>query len=212
MIFAAGFGTRMGTLTRDVPKPMLPLGGRPMVDQTIDLLREAGVARIIANTHYLPDAIRPYLERRGVAVCHEEVILDTGGGLRAALPALDCDPVLTMNPDALWQGPNPVRALTEAWRDEMQALLLLVPAPEGETGDFSLESGEIRRKGPYRYTGAQILRTGRLHEIDGPVFSLNRYWDLLLASGPVHGLLYEGHWRDIGTAEGLAEASRRLGA
>ena len=113
MIFAAGFGTRMGALTRTIPKPMVPLGGRPMIAHAIDLLRDAGIEKIIANTHYLPDQIEPYLKDQGVKVLRETPdILDTGGGLRAALPLLGADPVVTINPDALWLGPNPIRLVS----------------------------------------------------------------------------------------------------
>lgn len=211
MIFAAGFGTRMGDLTRTTPKPMLPLAGRPMIDYAIDLLKDAGIARIVANTHYLPQAITPHLEDLDVTVLHEDPILETGGGLRNARDALASDPVITINPDAAWSGPNPVTQLQDAWRDDMQALLLLVPSPEGaEDDDFSLESGQIRRSGPYRYTGLQILRTHRLNEISDQSFSLNAYWNLLAESGLLHGVVYGGEWCDIGSPKGLERAERLL--
>lgn len=213
MIFAAGFGTRMGGLTENTPKPMLPLQGRPMVDHAIDILQDAGVKRLVANTHYLPDQITPHLKQRGVQVRHEDPILETGGGLRAALPMLGTDPVITINPDAVWRGSNPVETILRAWQHQMQALLMLVPSPEGlEADNFSLEHGEIIRSGPYRYTGLQILRTDRLHEIEDNVFSLNRYWDLLAEAGPIHGVVYTGDWHDIGHAEGLVAAERLLGS
>ena len=211
MIFAAGLGTRMGALTEETPKPMLPLLGRPMVDYTIDHLRSAGMARVVANTHYLSDKIKPHLEQLGVTVLHEDPILETGGGLRAARDALASDPVVTINPDMVWIGPNPVSEITAAWRNEMQALLMLVPSPDGsETDNFSLEHGQISRSGFFRYTGLQIVRTDRLDEIPDQVFSLNAYWDLLAKTGPLHGTVYSGQWRDIGTAEGLRQAEKVL--
>ena len=215
MIFAAGFGTRMGDLTRDLPKPMLPLGGRPMIAHTIDLLRDAGINHIVANTHYLADQIEQYLKDQEVLV-HREMpdILDTGGGLRAALPILGDGPVITINPDALWQGPNPVLALLQAWSPKMRALLMLVPATGAVgatgTGDFSLEHGQIQRKGPFFYGGAQIITTDLLDQIEGSVFSLNAYWDLLAGIGPVHGIVHSGTWHDIGHPEGLAAAEESL--
>mgnify|MGYP001814520330 CR=1 FL=1 len=213
MIFAAGFGTRMGPLTQDRPKPMIPLAGRPMIDHAIDLVRDAGIQHIVANTHYLHDRIAPHLETLGLTVCHETPdILDTGGGLRAALPHLGDGPVVTLNPDAAWTGPNPVAQLLSHWRDEMQALLMLVPLDQArssrQTGDFSLCSGEIQRSGPYLYAGAQIIRTDRLHEIDLTSFSLNLYWDRLLAAGPVHAIDHPGQWCDIGHPDGLREAEQ----
>lgn len=208
MIFAAGFGTRMGELTRNIPKPMLRIGGRPMIDHAADLLQAAGVQRIVANTHYLPEKLEPHLADLGIVALRETTILETGGGLRAARRTLDCDPVITMNPDALWQGPNPVKVLSKAWSPEMSALLMLVPCENAKPGDFSLEHGRIQRKGPLLYSGLQIIRTGRLAEIQDDVFSLNRYWDHLMASGPIHGVVYSGRWTDIGTREALELANR----
>jgi MurNAc alpha-1-phosphate uridylyltransferase len=215
MIFAAGFGTRMGALTQSLPKPMVPLAGRPMIDHTTDLLRAAGVTKIVANTHYLRDKIEPHLRAKGIVLSPEDPdILDTGGGLKAALPKLNSDVVLTINPDAVWIGKNPVSALLDAWRPDMTALLMLVPLSRAdtirETGDFSLEHGEIRRQGPYLYTGAQIIRTNRLSELHDKTFSLNAYWDLLFKTGPLNGVVYQGAWCDIGTPEGLSAAERML--
>lgn len=215
MIFAAGLGTRMGNLTRYTPKPMLPLLDRPMIDYSVDLLRQAGVGRIVANTHYLHDRIAPHLQDLGVIVSREDPeILDTGGGLKAALSDLGPGPVVTLNPDAAWTGPNPVATLLEAWRPEMRALLLLVPLNAAHTvrdsGDFSLEQGKISRIGDYLYTGAQIIRTEGLSEISDRAFSLNRYWDRLALSGPLNGIVFQGQWCDIGHPEGLHHAERML--
>lgn len=216
MIFAAGFGTRMGALTRDTPKPMLPLAGRPMIDHAIRHLREAGVATVVANTHHLAHRIEPHLTAHGVTTLHEDPILETGGGLRAALPSLGSGAVITMNPDAAWVGVNPVSILCDAWRDDMQALLMLIPASEALgtswKGDFSLEQGEIVRGGPFIYTGLQMLRTDRLGEIEAEVFSLNAYWDLLAKGGALNGVVYPGAWCDIGTPDGLAAAEAALSA
>ena len=215
MIFAAGFGTRMGSLTQSIPKPMVRLSGRPMIDHSIDMLREAGIGQIVANTHYLREVIEPHLLAKGIDLSPEvPEILDTGGGLKAALSKLGGDVVLTINPDAAWSGTNPVKALLQAWRPEMTALLMLVPLSRAtstrDSGDFSLEHGEIRRNGDYLYTGAQIIRTDRLREISADAFSLNIYWDLLAETGPLHGALYDGAWCDIGTPDGLGAARRML--
>ncbi|MGR3514705.1 MAG: nucleotidyltransferase family protein [Paracoccaceae bacterium] len=202
MIFAAGFGTRMGDLTQDTPKPMLPVNGRPMIDHSIDLLRAAGIQRIVANTHYLPEALTAHLKTRDVQPVHETDILDTGGGLKAAQPLLGYGPVITMNPDAVWTGPNPVNRLLETWTPDMSGLLMLTDAGKSDD-DFSLEQGQIRRKGPFRYTGLQVIRTDLLRDMNCSVFSLNAYWDRLLSSHVLHGTLFPGTWTDIGTKEAL---------
>lgn len=206
MIFAAGFGTRMGPLTRDTPKPLLPVDGRPMIDHCIDLLRDAGVENIVANTHYLPEQLEAHLKTRGVAPIREDEILETGGGLKAALPLLGAEPVITMNPDALWFGQNPVKALLSAWTPDMTGLLMLAETG-GEDADFSLEHGRIQRKGSLRYTGLQIIRTERLKDIPDTVFSLNKYWDLILETEGLHGVRFDGRWIDIGTQDALRAAN-----
>lgn len=212
MIFAAGFGTRMGALTRDRPKPLLPLGGRPMIDHAIDLARAAGVERIVANAHYHAHQIEAHLEPLGIPVSHEEPeILDTGGGLRAALPLLGSGPVYTLNPDAAWTGRNPLVQLAAAWEpDRMGALLLLGEVP-GRGVDFAFgDDGRVRRGGPLTYLGAQIIDPRVLAEIPSGSFSLNSAWDILAERGLLFGTLHRGDWRDVGTPEGLAAAERML--
>ena len=181
-----------------------------MIDHAVDLLRNAGVERLLANTHYLPEKIGPHLRELGIATLHEDPILETGGGLRAARDKLGCNPVITINPDAIWQGPNPVQYMAEAWSPNMTALLMLVPTDGTRAGDFSLEHGKIRRNGPLLYTGLQIIRTDRLDDIEAPVFSLNLYWDHLMEIGPIHGIVYPGGWTDIGTREALEHANREM--
>lgn len=209
MIFAAGFGTRMGGLTATQPKPMLHLAGRPMIDHSIELLRAAGIRNIFANTHYLPDELETHLNALGVKTLREYPILETGGGLRAALPWIGPQPVITMNPDAAWDGPNPVEELLSCWKSEMTALLLLTESADTD-GDFDLKDGTIRRVGPYKYTGLQVVSTNRLDEVEETVFSLNLYWDLLMKAGPLHGLPYSGSWTDIGTRDALEAVNLRM--
>ena len=217
MIFAAGFGTRMGALTRDRPKPMVPLAGRPMIDRTLDLARDAGLTRIVANAHYHADQIADHLAPGGVTVVAEEPhILDTGGGLKAALPQIGPGPVFTINPDALWLGPNPLSVLRAAWQDgEMEALLLCVPPDRAKgrsgPGDFSVDGqGRVSRGGPFVYGGAQIIRTDALAGIGERVFSLNLLWDILGRRGTLFAAEYPGDWCDIGTPDGLALAETLL--
>lgn len=206
MIFAAGFGTRMGSLTKDTPKPLLQVHGRPMIDHCIDLLRDAGITHLVANTHYLPDALEAHLEKRGVITLREERILETGGGLKAALPFLQDGPIVTMNPDALWEGPNPVKLLGDAWQSNMKGLLSLCDCGR-QADDFSLEHGEIRRSGPFRFTGLQAICSDQLCEIGDQVFSLNQYWDLIMKTSSLNGVIYPGKWTDIGTEEALNAAN-----
>ncbi|MBP1805131.1 nucleotidyltransferase family protein [Rubellimicrobium aerolatum] len=216
MIFAAGLGTRMGALTADRPKPLIEVGGRPLIDQALAHARDAGADPVVVNVHYRADQLRAHLAPHAVRIADEtERLLETGGGLRAALPLLGPGPVWTLNSDAAWTGPNPLRALAGAWRPGMEALLLLIPRSRAlgyaGAGDFDLDAtGRLARGTGYVYTGAQILRTEGLAEIPDPVFSLNRLWDRAAARGRLHGLVHDGHWCDVGRPENLALAESLL--
>lgn len=230
MIFCAGFGTRMGALTRDRPKPLVELAGRTLLDRALDLAAGVGAGPVVVNTHYLGEQIARHLVGRpGIRLSEERgAILDTGGGLRAALPLLYPDPepdsgpgpVMTLNPDALWLGPNPLRLLADVWEPGRMDALLLVGRREGLPGrsggaDFTLDHGRIRRATGSEgvvYLGAQILRTEGLARIPEPVFSLNRLWDDMTRDGRAHALAYPGEWCDIGSPEGLAHAESMLKA
>lgn len=215
LIFAAGFGTRMGVLTKHRPKPMLTVHGRPMIDHTVDLLQEAGVTRIVANTHYLHSEIAPHLDALGVQISHEQQeILDTGGGLRRAADHLGSGPVITINPDAAWRGPNPAKVLMESWQPGMGALLLVVSEANAierkAPGDFSLSEGLLTRKGNFVYTGAQIIDPALTLQVPESAFSLNVVWDQLIIKNRLHGVVYNGDWCDIGHPEGLVAAENLL--
>lgn len=222
MVFAAGFGTRMGALTAHQPKPMIPVAGRPLIDHALGLGLAVGAGPMVVNTHYLADQIAHHLAGRPVVLSHEaEEILETGGGLRQALPHLGQGPVMTLNSDAVWTGLNPLRQLLDQWDPaQMDALLLLLPADQARgyrgTGDFVLDAeGRISRaKGAHgmAYLGAQILRPEGLHRIPQRVFSLNLLWDEMIAKGRAFGMVHQGGWCDVGRPEGIAEAEALLGA
>jgi N-acetyl-alpha-D-muramate 1-phosphate uridylyltransferase len=216
MLFAAGFGTRMGALTADRPKPLIPVAGRALIDHALDLARGAGIPRIVANLHYRGGMIRDHLAGQGIAFSDETAeILETGGGLRAALPLLGPGPVFTLNTDAVWTGQNPLTTLEKAWTPAMGALLLLAPVDRARghsgKGDFTLHpDGRITRGGPMVYLGAQIVNPAGLERIPDRVFSLNRHWDWLIAQGRAFGAVHQGLWCDVGRPEGIATAEAML--
>lgn len=222
MVFAAGFGTRMGALTADRPKPLIPVAGRPLIDHALDLGAGAGAGPVVVNTHYLADQIARHLADRPVILSPEpHEILETGGGLRQALPLLGQGPVMTLNSDAVWTGQNPLTQLLTQWDPErMDALLLLLPASRATgyrgTGDFLLDAegrlSRARGASGMAYLGAQILHCEGLHAIDRPVFSLNLLWDDMIARGRAFGMVHQGGWCDVGRPEGIAEAEALLGA
>jgi len=217
MLFAAGRGTRMAPLTDSLPKPLIRVAGRPLLDHALDLLRDAGLTRIVANTHYLAERIQPDLKARGVAWSHEPDLLETGGGMRKAVPLLGPGPVVTLNTDCVWNGPNPVTQLLAAWRPAtMDALLILVPPHHalGHTGagDFTRDGdGRLTRAPGLVYAGVQMIKTDRLYEIADAAFSLNRLWDMMAADGRLFGVPYTGRWCDVGRPESIALAEAMLG-
>lgn len=217
MIFAAGFGTRMQPLTRDRPKPLVEVAGRPMIDHAIALARNAGAQRIVANLHYKAEMLRDHLKGSGVRFVEEAPdILDTGGGLRHALPVLGDGPVWALNPDAIWQGPNPLKLLKDHWDGgRMDALLLCVPPARAKahagSGDFRIgPDGRATRGDAAIYGGAQIIHPGRLAEIPERAFSLNRLWDMLIAERRCFACLYPGAWCDVGHPAAIPIAEEML--
>lgn len=217
MLFAAGFGTRMGDLTRTRPKPLIPVAGRPLIDHALAIVTDAGIARPVVNAHYHADMLKAHLAGTDVRVSHEHPqILDTGGGLRAALPLLGDGPVYTLNTDAVWTGPNPLTTLCNAWNPEiMDALLLLVPKANATghagAGDFVIDSGGRLTRGPGPvYTGAQIIKPDGLHQIDQTAFSMMVLWERLIANGRLFGVLHTGGWCDVGSPAGIALAENML--
>lgn len=215
MLFAAGFGTRMGALTADRPKPLIAVAGRPLLDHALALT--AGVPTRVVNAHYRAEQVIAHLKDTNIAVSVETPeILDTGGGLRHALPLLGTQPVYTLNTDAVWSGPNPLDRLAAAWQpDRMDALLLCIPLARavGRSGggDFALgPDGALMRGGDFVYTGAQIVKTGALAGIGEKAFSLNILWNQMAQEGRLFGTAYPGRWCDVGHPEGITLAEEML--
>lgn len=220
MIFAAGLGTRMRPLTLTRPKPLIEVAGTTLLDRALDLALAGGARRIVVNTHYLGGMIADHLAGRDVALSDEaDLVLETGGGLRKALTLLGDGPVMTLNPDVVWIGPNPIATLRNAWDgSRMDALLTLVPlsAATGRVGagDFSLDAhGQIARHGEWVFAGAHVLNPQAFSGIEEQVFSLNLVWDRLIATGRAFGVVHHGGWCDVGQPETipLAEALLRDG-
>lgn len=229
MVMAAGLGKRMRPLTATRPKPLIEVAGKPLIDHALDRLRAAGVAKAVVNVHYLASAIEAHLRNRvegiEIAISDErKLLLETGGGLVAALPLLDADPFLVVNSDNLWiDGPvDALKLLASFWDDErMDALLLLVPLARAHChtgrGDFHMNAvGQLRRRrphgvAPFVYTGIQIvskrLFAGDLPE--GP-FSTNLLWDRAIEAGRCYGAVHQGLWFDVGRPESIKMAEEML--
>jgi MurNAc alpha-1-phosphate uridylyltransferase len=193
---------------------MIEVGGRRLIDRA--LAHCADIPVRVANTHYLPDSLEAHLSEKSVQISREAQLLDTGGGLKAALPLIGADVVLTLNSDAVWAGPSPLECLDAHWdMSRMDALLALVPLERAVGrlggGDFSLEpDGRLRRKGSMVYTGAQLIRADVVKAVGEDVFSLNLVWDKAARSGRLFGVEWPGYWGDVGHPEGIGEAERLL--
>ena len=225
MVMAAGLGKRMRPLTATRPKPLVQVAGQTLLDHTLDKLSAAGVRKAVVNVHYLADAVKAHLENREgtleTVISDERAqLLETGGGLKKALPLIGCDPFLAVNSDNLWvDGPvDSLRLLASAWDEsDMDALLLLVPLANAHChvgrGDFHMKpDGRLTRRrprgvAPFVYTGIQMLskRLFTQDTPDGP-FSTNLLWDRAIEAGRCFGTVHQGLWFDIGRPQNIRMA------
>ena len=223
MIFAAGYGTRMAPLTDTMPKALVAVNGRPLIDYALALTDQAGIKNRVVNTHHFADQMQAHLENvPNVSISYEKTApLETGGGLKYAQPLLGEGPVFTLNSDAVWTGRNPLTSLSKSWRPtNMHALLLLVSADTIDgyqgNGDFSMDAQYrlSRDVAPgakrYVFTGAQIIDISSLDGISKSVFSLNDVWNTMIAQGRLFGSIHTGGWVDVGTPAGIARAEELL--
>jgi len=231
MLLAAGLGTRMRPLTDATAKPLLPLGGKPLIDHALDRLAVAGVATVVVNAHWHADRIAANLAARAGAgrpphtiLLREAALLDTGGGVRAALDLLGPDPFYVVNGDAFWvDGPRPaLQRLAQAYDAAVDGVLLVhrcfqVRAEVG-FGDFGLDKwGTLRRRAerevvPYIYAGLQIVSPALFADAPEGAFSMNLLWDRAIAAGRLRGVVHDGLWFHLSTPADLADAEYLLQA
>lgn len=219
MIFAAGLGTRMRPLTNTTAKALIPVAGRALIDHALEQARAAVPEQIVVNAHHHGQQVAAHVAAMPKVTCvvEPEPVLETGGGLRNALPLLGSDPVMTLNSDAVWTGPAAARTLGDAWEPaRMDGLLLLVPLDRSHGrqggGDFSVApDGTVSRNvNGMVYTGAGIVKTDRLLDITDKVFSLRDLWAPMAAAGRLHGVVHPGHWADVGHPAGIEQAENML--
>ena len=217
MLFAAGKGTRMGDLVKDRPKPMVSVAGQMLLDHALQFTQLPEIGRRVINTHHHSEVLRNHLRNYDDILISDEtdMLRETGGGLKKALPLLGGSPVLTMNTDAVWCGPNPVQQVLGAWQDHMEALLLLVPQSQAfghkGKGDFDLDvDGRLIRAPGAIYTGIQMIRTEGLGTIAETAFSHNRLWDQIASRNGLYGTIYDGQWCDVGQPESIPIAESML--
>lgn len=224
IVLAAGLGKRMRPLTDTVPKPLVEVAGRPLIDHGLDALARAGVREAIVNVHYLADALEAHVAKRSaprVAVSDErERLLDSGGGIAHALRATDADPVLIVNADTFWvdaPGTDNIRALAAAWdpaRMDMALLLAPLASAVGHTGrgDFAVDAeGRLARsREGHVYAGAAILSRSIFAGDEPETHSLNLHFDRLIERGRLYGHVMDGLWLTVGTPDAIPVAEAAL--
>lgn len=223
MILAAGLGTRMRPLTAELPKPLVRVAGKPLIDHVLDRLAAAGIERVVVNVHHLADQMTAHLAGRTrpqITISDERgALLDSGGGVRKALPALGPGPFVIHNCDSIWTegtATNLGRLLAHWDEEAMDCLLLLAPTVASlgyhGRGDFALDpAARLRRPTereivPFAFAGVSIAHP-RLFEgtPEGP-FSLNRPWDRAIEAGRAFGVRLEGRWMHVGDPAAVAAA------
>jgi MurNAc alpha-1-phosphate uridylyltransferase len=208
-----------------MPKPLVPLAGRTLIDHVLDRLAAAGVETAIVNVHYLPEQIEAHLRGRAgrapATVISDEraLLLDTGGGTKKTLATLGDGPFFIHNSDSVWSE-GAARALPSMLRlwdaSRMDSLLLLAPLSTSigyaARGDFDMAAdGRLTRRGerqvvPFAFAGVSLCTAKLFDEAPEGPFSLNVLWDRALAEGRLCGVRLDGRWMHVGTPEALAEA------
>lgn len=226
MVLAAGNGTRLAPLTDTCPKPLIEVGGKPILDRILDRLALAGVARAVVNARHLGDRIESHLAGRAepaITVTRETEVLETGGAVRDALPVLGTEPFFVINGDSVWLDGlrDALDRFAEIWDgDRMDVLLLLYPFARvlgwHGHGDYLMDpDGRLTRRpeshvAPYAYMGVSILHPRALAEAPWGAFSLNVIYDRAEEAGRLFGAVHDGLWYHISTPADLEEANRRF--
>lgn len=224
MILAAGRGERMRPLTDTMPKPLLPVAGRSLLERSLDRLIAHGVSNIVVNVHHLGQQIADRIGDRA-RIVYEERLLETGGSVKNALPLLGAGPFFVLNGDGLWREKSGtmLERLDMKWNPErMDALLLLHPIHKvigreaTDRGDYFIEpGGRARYRGiaslaPYVFASVSVCDARLFQDSPEGAFSLLRLWNQAEERGRLFGVFNDGDWFHIGTPEALAEAERML--
>jgi MurNAc alpha-1-phosphate uridylyltransferase len=227
MVLAAGLGTRMRPLTDTLPKPLVQVAGKALIDHVLDRLADAGVETAVVNVHHMADQIERHLKGRTrlrIEISDErDALLDTGGGVVKALPRLGDAPFFHMNSDTLWiEGvtPNLSRLAAQFDPAAMDILLLLASATASigydGRGDFAMTpDGRLRRRAerevvPFIYAGAAMISPALFAGARVEKFSLNRMFDRAIESGRMSGLRLEGTWMHVGTPAAIRAAEAAI--
>ncbi len=227
MVFAAGLGTRMRPVTNTMPKPMIPVGGKPLIDHMLDRFADIGLETAIVNVHYLADQLvrhlAPRTNPRIVISDERDALLDQGGGIKKVLPLIGAGPFFICNTDAFWlEGPRSnLATLAARWDPEIMDVLLLVAATTTSVGvdwpgDFTmladgrLERREERTVAPFVYAGIGIMKASLFADAPDGAFRLAPYFFEAAAKGRLYGHRLDGQWLHVGTPEAIVQAEETI--
>ena len=201
IILAAGFGKRLLPLTKERPKPLLEIGGKKLIEYSIDLLRENNITEIIINSHYLHEKISEFITKKypNISLSYEKNILDTGGGILNAMSFFEQENFFVLNSDTVWTRSysDDLHKLKEVFKNgNSKAALLLAHKKDSFdknlSGDFSLDKNNLLNKSSndYIYTGCQLLNPNIFNlKKEGDIFSMNEIWNDLIAQESLNGCL-----------------------
>jgi len=227
MVFAAGLGTRMRPLTDRIPKPLVPVAGKALIDYALDDFAKAGVTTAIVNVHHLAHQIETHLSTREspriILSDERALLLDQGGGIKKVLAQFEGRPFFVCNTDAFWKdaGAANFRMLARAWDGEKMDAALLLAETEGSVGvdwdgDFDLDSdGRILLPSGakrYVYSGVGIIKPELFEGVPEDVFKLAPFFFNAAKQGRLFGVAAQSLWLHVGTVEAIAQAEEALAA
>ena len=228
MVMAAGLGTRMRPLTDTLPKALVPVAGKPLIDHVLDRLNEAGIERAVVNVHHRAEQMEAHLATRRapkVLISDERAaLLDSGGGIKHAADKLGRDPIMLANIDSLWleRGTPALETLKAAWDpQQLDLLLLLVPRGqgigfEGPQGFFRDAAGRLTHsvapdvETPFVNIGFGIMKPQILDGEPTGAFKIQPVWHRLQAQGRIFGAVMDAFWMHVGDPAARDEAEARL--
>ncbi|KQZ15308.1 mannose-1-phosphate guanylyltransferase [Mesorhizobium sp. Root554] len=222
MVLAAGLGKRMRPITDTMPKPLVKIAGKALLDWSLDSLAAAGVTKAVVNVHYFPQQIIDHVADRKtprIVISDESTgLLDSAGGIVKALPELGAEPFFVVNADTFWmdRGESNLQRLALEWDEASMDILLMLSHLHTATGhsggtDFLVApDGALRRaKGDPSgliYAGAAIVHPRIFAGATAGPSSLNGHFDEAIAAGRLFGMPMQGHWITVGTPEAMAPA------
>lgn len=227
MVLAAGLGLRMRPLTETLPKPLVHVAGKPLITYILESLSRVGIPRVIVNTHHLPEKMRDFANTWSTPPLtlsdESDALLDSGGGVKKALPLLGHEPFFVLNADSFWiDGPRAnLHRMAEAWQPETMDCLLLVASGGQVTGysgrgDFLMDAeARLTRRperhvAPFVYAGVGIMAPSLFSDTPDGAFSLNLLFDRAIKRNRLYGLRLDGEWLHVGTPDAIAAAEWRL--